>query len=47
LNADFATAIPHEGSSRELKGYYEMLATNTIFITNTVAQKMYNIKVGK
>jgi len=43
LNADSAMAILDEGSSRELEGYYE---TNTIFITNIVAWKMYNIKVG-
>jgi len=38
-------AILDEGSSKELKGYYETSVTNTIFITNT-AWKMHNIKVG-
>jgi len=46
LNADSAMAIPDEGSNRELKGYYEISATNTAFTTNAVARKMYNIKVG-
>jgi len=39
-------AIQDEGSSRELEGYYETPVTNTIFIINIVAWKMYNIKVG-
>jgi hypothetical protein len=46
LNAASAMAILGEGSSRELKGYYRISVTNIIFITNIVAWKMYNIKVG-
>jgi hypothetical protein len=46
LIADFAMTILDERSSRELKGYYETSLTNTIFITNIVAWKMYIIKVG-